>query len=122
MKSKDSKEVSKTLKIIKEEIKEIVKILKKYIVFLSFFIFFAISILIAIFSISKIISLIILSSSFFVLSLLIFLNDKIQKAKKYKFRPKERFTKKNDVGDISIDENKIHQAIIYLSLLEDEIW
>lgn len=120
--NKNDKEIIKAFDIIKEELKEIFKVFEKHIVLLSFFVFFVVSITAAILDISKIISIVILSSSFFILSLLIFLNDKIKKAKKYKFKPKERFTKKNEVGDISIDETRIHQAIIYLSILEDEIW
>lgn len=36
-----------------------------------------------------------------------------------KFIPKQRYTKKDAYGNIYIDEDKIHQAIIYLSYLED---
>lgn len=109
-------------KIIKEDFMEIVKLIKKHIVEVLFLIQFAETIFLISFNVSKLVSVIILTSSFIILSVLIFLSDKIKKASKYKFRPKKRFTQKNEVGDISVDESRIHQAIIYLSILEDEIW
>lgn len=35
-------------------------------------------------------------------------------------RPKERYTKKLSNGDIVVEDAKLHQAIVYLSILEDE--
>jgi len=119
MKRNDDKEISK---LIKEELKEIIRIVKKQIVFLTFFFFFLVSMLVVIFGLSKIVSIIIITSSFFILGSIAFLSDKFKRAKKYKFKPKKRFTQKNELGDIYIDESQIHQAIIYLSLVEDEIW
>ena len=122
MKNETGEEISKVMEIIKQEINEIVRILKKHLSFLCFLIFFLESVLVISFKVSTITSIIILSSSFFILALISFLTEKINKAKKYKFKPKKRFTKKNELGDISIEESRIHQAIIYLSILEDEIW
>lgn len=34
-------------------------------------------------------------------------------------KPKERFTKKLENGDIVVEENKLQQAIVYLAYLED---
>lgn len=51
-----------------------------------------------------------------------FFHNKFIEKKKEKFKPKERFTKKHNNGDITIEESKLNQAIIYLSILEDEIW
>ena len=109
-------------KIIKEELNDLIRMIKKHIIMLILFALFAESILMICFNVSKLISVIILTSSFIVLSIIAFLDDKIKKAKKYKYKPTKRFTQKNEVGDISIDENRMHQAIIYLSILEDEIW
>lgn len=41
--------------------------------------------------------------------------------KKKKFTPKERFTIKLANGDIYIKKEKLHQAIIFLSIIEDEM-
>lgn len=108
--------------IIKEEVMEVVRILNKNLTTILFMILFLESIMFIHFGISKIISESVISISFILSILISFLKDKVSKASKYKYRPKERYTKKNEVGDISIDESKIHQAIIYLSILEDEIW
>lgn len=35
--------------------------------------------------------------------------------------PKIRYTKKNENGDVIVEEEKLHQALIYLSILEDHI-
>lgn len=35
--------------------------------------------------------------------------------------PKIRYTKKNENGDVIVEEEKLHQALIYLSVLEDRI-
>lgn len=35
--------------------------------------------------------------------------------------PKIRYTRKNENGDIIVEEEKLHQALIYLSILEDRI-
>ena len=51
-----------------------------------------------------------------------FFHNKFDEKKKQKFKPKERYTKKHNNGDITIEESKLNQAIIYLSILEDEIW
>ena len=109
-------------KIIEEEINDLVKIMIKQITIILFFFFFSISILVVLSDFSKTTSIIVLTISFLFLGILIFLNDKFKKVKKYKYKPAKRFTQKNEVGDISIDESRIHQAIIYLSILEDEIW
>lgn len=36
-------------------------------------------------------------------------------------RPIKRFTKKNANGDIFVEEDKLPQALIYLSILEDQL-
>lgn len=36
-------------------------------------------------------------------------------------RPIKRFTKKNANGDIFVEEDRLHQALIYLCILEDQL-
>lgn len=36
-------------------------------------------------------------------------------------RPVKRFTKKNVNGDIFVEEDRLHQALIYLCILEDQL-
>lgn len=36
-------------------------------------------------------------------------------------RPIKRFTKKTKEGDIFVEEERLHQALIYLSVLEDQL-
>ena len=36
-------------------------------------------------------------------------------------KPIKRFTKKNTNGDIFVEENRLPQALIYLSILEDQL-
>ena len=36
-------------------------------------------------------------------------------------RPLKRFTRKNKDGDVIVDKERLHQALIYLSILEDQI-
>ena len=36
-------------------------------------------------------------------------------------RPMKRFTKKNANGDIFVEEDRLHQALIYLCILEDQL-
>lgn len=36
-------------------------------------------------------------------------------------RPIKRFTKRNSNGDIFVEEDRLHQALIYLCILEDQL-
>ena len=55
--------------------------------------------------------------SFLVLIVITKLHKTLQEIEK----PLKRYTRKNKDGDIIIDEEKLHQALIYLSILEDRL-
>ena len=59
---------------------------------------------------------------FIAFSMLCIFDTEIKKKKKQKHIPKQRYTKKNENGDIYVEENKLNQAIILLSILEDDLY
>lgn len=59
---------------------------------------------------------------FIALSMICIFDTKIKEKEKQMKMPKERFTKKSENGDISIEESKLNQAIIFLSSLEDDLY
>lgn len=59
---------------------------------------------------------------FIALLMVCIFDTKIKEKEKQIKMPKERFTKKNENGDIIIKENKLNQAIIFLSSLEDDLY
>lgn len=101
----------------------ILKRLDKYFSFIMRIIFFVFSLLAILYrdiNMTKwIIAIIVL---FAITELLSYIHNELKEKEEMKYTPKERFTKKSYSGDISVDKNKLHQAIIYLSLLEDKIW
>ena len=56
------------------------------------------------------------------LSMVCILDTKIKQKEKQIKMPKERFTKKTANGDVYISENKLNQAIIFLGILEDDLY
>ena len=101
----------------------ILKRLDKHFGFIMRIIFFVFSLLAILYRdismIKWIIAIIIL---FIITELFSYVHKELKEKEEMKYTPKERFTKKTISGDISVNENKLHQAIIYLSLLEDKIW
>ena len=59
---------------------------------------------------------------FVAFSLVCIFDTKINEKERKDKMPKERYTKKNENGDISIEESKLNQAMIFLSLLEDDLY
>lgn len=101
----------------------ILKRIDQYFSFIMRIIFFVFSLLALIYrDINEIKWIIVLVLLFIMTELLSYIHNKLKEKEEVKYMPKERFTKKSYSGDISINENKLHQAIIYLSLLEDKIW
>lgn len=46
---------------------------------------------------------------------------KMHKTLKEIERPLKRYTRRNKEGDVIVDEERIHQALIFLSILEDQL-
>lgn len=66
--------------------------------------------------------LIALVCAFFCFVILFAVSKEIRKINNENYRIKGRYTHKDLDGNIYVDEDKIKQAIIYLSLLEDSLY
>jgi hypothetical protein len=66
---------------------------------------------------SRIVWLISVFVSFLILIVLTKMHKTLQEIEK----PIKRFTRKNKDGDVIVDKERLHQALIYLSILEDQI-
>lgn len=112
------------IEIIIDALKIALKWLEKHLRTILYFLYFVFSIISIVFfenSTKKqwVIGLTIL---FFGIVVLDYIQKELNKKKQLKLKPKERYTIKSSNGDVSIKENRLNQAIIYLSILEDEIW
>ena len=107
-----------------EALKKCMNALGNHCVFLVRFLFFSFVIISLLFyenaSKKEWITAIVL---FFIVSeIFAYIYNEFEKKKKIRNMPKKRFTIKSLNGDIGIEESRLRQAIIYLSILEDEIW
>ena len=57
--------------------------------------------------------------TFFVTIILYFISKEIKKLDRDQYKPKERFTHRDSYGNITVAEDRIKQAMIYLCMLED---
>lgn len=59
--------------------------------------------------------------AFLCFMILYFIKEEIKKIDSTQYKPKERFTHKDSEGNVTVSSDKIKQALIYLSIIEDSL-
>jgi hypothetical protein len=112
------------MKIIKKMMNDLNKMIKRRVKEILAFVYFVFSFVSVYFCNDELRTkfLIALVCLFVAVFLLIKFFEYIDREKEVEQLPKKRYTIKSKNGDVSVDSHELHQALVYLSILEDKIW